>query len=104
MIGTKKTADAASEDANTTVGSVIGSTEDNVTIQANDTVQLKKADVLAKNDIAISGSDVTLAGDTNTRTSTTLHEVKTSGLTVALSGTVMSAVNTAIDLKKPCKG
>ncbi|WP_380181722.1 hemagglutinin repeat-containing protein, partial [Kalamiella sp. sgz302252] len=76
-------------------GSTIGSSDGNVTLSANNQLNVHGSDVIAGKDLTLSGSDVAITAAENSHTSLTKTEQKQSGLTLALSGTVGSALNTA---------
>ncbi|MHA6129916.1 hemagglutinin repeat-containing protein [Pseudomonas fluorescens group sp. PF-1] len=82
-----------------TVGSVLG----NVNITAGKDLTVKASDVVAGKDISLIGKNVRIidaASDSSTRTS---QESKKSGLTLALSGVVGEAVNTAVQTAQEAK-
>ncbi len=76
--------------------STIGSTQGNVTITANDKLHIGGADLVANKDINLTGDSVQIDPGFDKRTRTETFESKQSGLSVALSGTVGSSLNTAV--------
>ncbi|MFJ4055624.1 hemagglutinin repeat-containing protein [Pseudomonas sp. NPDC089743] len=79
-----------------TIGSVLG----NVSIEAGKGLGIKGSEVIAGKDITLVGQDVEIVAAENHNTSEQTAKSKSSGLTLALSGTVGSAVNTAYQTTK----
>ncbi|MDU4126040.1 hemagglutinin repeat-containing protein [Pantoea sp.] len=77
-------------------GSTVGSSDGSVTLSAGNQLTVHGSDVIAGKDLSLSGSDVTLSAAENSHTALTKTEQKQSGLTLALSGTVGAALNTAV--------
>ncbi|HHX0662576.1 TPA: contact-dependent inhibition effector tRNA nuclease [Escherichia coli] len=76
--------------------STIGSTAGNVSITAGKQAHISGSDVIASRDIGITGDSVVVDPGHDRRTVVEKFEQKKSGLTVALSGTVGSAINNAV--------
>ncbi|HGT5116398.1 TPA: contact-dependent inhibition toxin CdiA [Escherichia coli] len=76
--------------------STIGSTAGNVRITAGKQAHISGSDVIANRDISITGDSVVVDPGHDRRTVDEKFEQKKSGLTVALSGTVGSAINNAV--------
>ncbi|WYX19530.1 hemagglutinin repeat-containing protein [Achromobacter xylosoxidans] len=76
--------------------STIGSTQGNVTITAENRVHVRGADLVAGTDLDITGDSVRIDPGYDERTRHETFESKQRGLTIALSGTVGSALNTAV--------
>ncbi|EJY4346538.1 contact-dependent inhibition effector tRNA nuclease [Escherichia coli] len=76
--------------------STIGSTAGNVSITAGKQAHVSGSDVIANRDISITGDSVVVDPGHDRRTVDEKFEQKKSGLTVALSGTVGSAINNAV--------
>ncbi|EEW7875101.1 hypothetical protein D6I70_24270, partial [Escherichia coli] len=76
--------------------STIGSTAGNVSITAGKQAHISGSDVIANRDIRITGDSVVVDPGHDRRTVDEKFEQKKSGLTVALSGTVGSAINNAV--------
>ncbi|EFI8012974.1 contact-dependent inhibition toxin CdiA, partial [Escherichia coli] len=76
--------------------STIGSTAGNVSITAGKQAHISGSDVIANRDISITGDSVVVDPGHDRRTVGEKFEQKKSGLTVALSGTVGSAINNAV--------
>ena len=77
-------------------GSTIGSTQGNVTLNAGNSLTVKGSDVLAGKDINLTAKEVSILAADNQSEQTRTVEQKQSGLTLALSGAVGSALNTAV--------
>ncbi|APL35768.1 Contact-dependent inhibitor A [Escherichia coli] len=98
IIGSSKTTHDRRE-AGTTQSqsaSTIGSTAGNVSITAGKQAHISGSDVIANRDISITGDSVVVDPGHDRRTVDEKFEQKKSGLTVALSGTVGSAINNAV--------
>lgn len=74
----------------------MGSSQGNVSITAGNRAHIGGADLVAGKDLSITGDSVQIDTGYDKRTRTETFESKQSGLTVALSGTVGSALNTAV--------
>ncbi|WP_159565440.1 hemagglutinin repeat-containing protein [Budvicia diplopodorum] len=81
-------------------GSTIGSIEGNVTMKAGENLTVQGSDVIAGKDINLNGKNVDILAAQNQSIQTHTVEQKQSGLTLALSGAVGSAVNTAVTQAK----
>lgn len=93
----ENTSTSTSENAKaSTVGSVLG----NVTIEAGKDLSVKGSEVIAGKDITLIGQNVEVIAAESHNTSEQTAKSKSSGLTLALSGTVGSAVDTAYQLTK----
>ncbi|EPC5194415.1 hemagglutinin repeat-containing protein [Edwardsiella piscicida] len=84
-------------------GSTLGSTGGDVTLNAGENLTLHGSDVIAQKDINLTGQSVTISAAENTHTELTKTEQKQSGLTLALSGTVGSALNAAVQTANQAK-
>ena len=81
------------------IGSVLGS----VDIQAGKDLTIRGSDVVAGKDISLIGQNVSILASENNNRSEQTSKSKTSGLTLALSGTVGSAVDSAYKTAKQAK-
>ncbi|WP_275245242.1 hemagglutinin repeat-containing protein [Pantoea ananatis] len=83
--------------------STIGSSQGNVNITAGNKLHIGGADLIAGKDLNLSGDSVDIDSgfDRNNRTET--FESKQSGFTLALSGTVGSALNTAVSVAQQAR-
>ncbi|WP_408626181.1 two-partner secretion domain-containing protein [Dryocola clanedunensis] len=86
------------DDANihSSSASTVGSSQGNVTLNAGNALTVEGSKVLAGKDMALSGKEVNILAAENQSARTHTVEQKTSGLTLALSGMVGSAINTAV--------
>ncbi len=76
--------------------STVGSSQGSVSITAGNQLHIGGADLVAGKDLALTGDSVTIDPGYDQRTRKETFEQKQSGLSVALSGTVGSALNTAV--------
>ncbi|CAI1642369.1 Filamentous hemagglutinin [Serratia grimesii] len=76
--------------------STIGSSQGNVNITAGNQLHIGGADLVAGKDLSLTGDSVKIDPGFDARTRTETFEQKQSGLSIALSGTVGSALNTAV--------
>ncbi|HAU9326131.1 contact-dependent inhibition effector tRNA nuclease [Escherichia coli] len=83
--------------------STIGSTAGNVSITAGKQAHISGSDVIASRDISITGDSVVVDPGHDRRTVDEKFEQKKSGLTVALSGAVGSAINNAATMAREAK-
>ncbi|EMV5983591.1 hemagglutinin repeat-containing protein, partial [Escherichia coli] len=82
-----------------TVGSVHG----DVSLQAGNRLTVNGSDLIAGRDMALSGKEVSITAATDQHVQTHTVEQKTSGLTLALSGTAGSALNTTVETVQAAK-
>uniref|UniRef100_UPI0036DC8421 hemagglutinin repeat-containing protein n=1 Tax=Photorhabdus sp. RM322S TaxID=3342825 RepID=UPI0036DC8421 len=87
-------------DSNLSKGSTVGSSQGSVTFNAGEQLNIHGSDVVAGRDMQLAGQNVTITSAENSHTAISKTEQKQSGLTVALSGTAGSAVNTAVQTVK----
>ncbi|MEQ1966499.1 hemagglutinin repeat-containing protein [Xenorhabdus nematophila] len=87
-----------SDDSTATVqkGSIVGSSDASVTLRAGEQATVQGSEIIAGKDIDIEAKDVTITAAENRYTDLSKTEQKQSGLTLALSGAVGSAVDTAV--------
>ncbi|WP_317615886.1 hemagglutinin repeat-containing protein [Pectobacterium peruviense] len=76
--------------------STLGSTTDSVTVKAGNDVTLSGTDIVAGKDILLQGNNVTIDPGYDTRKQQQEFEQKSAGLTIALSGVVGAALNSAV--------
>ncbi|WP_241651007.1 two-partner secretion domain-containing protein, partial [Rosenbergiella nectarea] len=94
-VGTSSQKTDQDDRSNVQKGSVVGSSQGNVMVTAGNQVTLHGSDLLAGQDMSISGKRIDISAAENSHTALTKTEQKSSGLTLALSGVVGSALNTA---------
>lgn len=75
-----------------TARSTIASTNGNINIQSNDTLQLTSGNIVSKNSVNLSGSNVILDGNIDNTSESHNESYKKSGLTVSLGGAAINAV------------
>ncbi|EOC5801111.1 hemagglutinin repeat-containing protein [Cronobacter dublinensis] len=97
-IGSNKTRHELKEKGTTQSQSVstVGSTGGNVSIIAGEQARVSGADLVAGKNLTLTGDSVIIEPGHDKRTRTETFEQKSSGLTVALSGAVGDAVNSAV--------
>ncbi|MFZ3621159.1 hemagglutinin repeat-containing protein [Leclercia barmai] len=97
-VGTSKSTHDLREQGTTQSGSfsTVGSTGGDVSITAGKQAHIAGADIIARKDIAVQGDSVVIEPGHDRRTRDEKYEQKSSGLTVALSGTAGSALNSAV--------
>ncbi|CAI1016402.1 hemagglutinin repeat-containing protein [Serratia liquefaciens] len=76
--------------------STVGSSQGSVNVTAGNQLHIGGADLVAGQDLNLTGDSVTIDPGFDVRTRKETFEQKQSGLSVALSGTVGSALNTAV--------
>ncbi|HAT4414213.1 TPA: filamentous hemagglutinin N-terminal domain-containing protein [Klebsiella oxytoca] len=80
--------------------STVGSSQGNLSLSAGNVLTVQGSDMVAGNNMALTGKTVNILAAENQSTQTHTVEQKTSGLTLALSGMVGSAINTAVSSAK----
>ncbi|MDI7385950.1 hemagglutinin repeat-containing protein [Cronobacter dublinensis] len=97
-IGSNKTRHELKEKGTTQSQSVstVGSTGGDVSITAGEHARVSGADLVAGKNLTLTGDSVIIEPGHDKRTRTETFEQKSSGLTVALSGAVGDAVNSAV--------
>ena len=75
-----------------TARSTIASTNGNINIQSNDTLQLTSGNIVSKNGVNLSGSNVILDGNVDNTSASHNESYKKSGLTVSLGGAAINAI------------
>lgn len=87
----------------TQAGSTVGSVDGDLTLRAGDRLTVSGSDLVAGQDMTLSGKNVDITAVNNRSQQTHEVEQKTSGLTLALSGTVGSALNSAVEASQQAK-
>ena len=82
------------------VGSTIGSINGNVNIEAGKDVSISASDVIAGQDINVTGQNVTIKSADNTYNAQEKHEYKKSGITVSLGTPALSVAQSVHDTIK----
>ncbi|NDJ57636.1 filamentous hemagglutinin N-terminal domain-containing protein [Enterobacteriaceae bacterium 4M9] len=91
------------DDSNVQKGSLVGSSQGNLTLTAGNQLNVHGSELIAGQDMALSGSDVNVTAAENVHTSQIVTEQKSSGFTLALSGTAGSALNSAVTTAREVK-
>lgn len=102
-IGSKKVTDTLDGKYTNQVETLIGAAKGQVAIHANKAAHLTSASILAGTDATVQAPEMILDGKHNTADIKQTHEVKTSGLTVSLGGSIASALNGAYALQQKGK-
>ncbi|WP_431732906.1 hemagglutinin repeat-containing protein [Escherichia albertii] len=84
-------------------GSTVGSVHGDVSLQAGNRLTVNGSDLIAGRDMALSGKEVSITAATDQHVQTHTVEQKTSGLTLALSGSAGSALNTTVECVQAAK-
>ncbi|EGM2364007.1 filamentous hemagglutinin N-terminal domain-containing protein [Salmonella enterica] len=84
-------------------GSTVGSVHGDVSLQAGNRLTVNGSDLIAGRDMALSGKEVSITAATDQHVQTHTVEQKTSGLTLALSGTAGSALNSTMETVQAAK-
>ncbi len=87
----------------TNQGSTLGSVNGNLTLGAGNNLAVTGSELVAGKDMALSGKNVSVTQAQDQNSQTHKVEQKKSGLTLALSGTVGSALNTAVETSQQAK-
>jgi len=87
----------------TNQGSTVGSVNGNVTLEAGNRLDVTGSELIAGKNLTLDGREVSITAAENQSSQTRKVEQKTSGLTLALSGTVGSALNTATQTVQEAK-
>ncbi|HEB1800217.1 TPA: hemagglutinin repeat-containing protein [Escherichia albertii] len=84
-------------------GSTVGTVHGDVSLQAGNRLTVNGSDLIAGRDMALSGKEVSITAATDQHVQTHTVEQKTSGLTLALSGSAGSALNTTVESVQAAK-
>ncbi|MGU5653851.1 two-partner secretion domain-containing protein [Aeromonas allosaccharophila] len=84
-------------------GSTVGSVQGDVTLQAGNRLQVSGSDIIAGKELLLVGKDVTIASAEQQVTRKEEFQSKSGGLTVALTGGAVTAVQSAYDTVKASK-
>ncbi|MBJ7222384.1 MULTISPECIES: hemagglutinin repeat-containing protein [unclassified Brenneria] len=90
-------------DGNSEKASTVGSEKGNVTLQAGQALSVQGSDLIAGQDLRLSGEAIAITAAEDRQIQRQTYEQKKSGLTLALSGTVGSALNTAVATAQTAK-
>ncbi|HHR3735009.1 TPA: hemagglutinin repeat-containing protein [Salmonella enterica] len=95
-IGSSSQKSTAEGQGETQLGSTLGSQQGNLTLSAGHDTSVHGSDLVAGGDISLSGQNVNITAAENSQTTLQKFESHQSGVTVALSGAVGSALNTTV--------
>ena len=84
-------------------GSTIGSVNGNVSLSAGHDLAVHGSDLIAGQDMTLAGKNVSITAAADSSAQTHTVEQKSSGLTLALSGTAGSALNTSVSTLKQAR-
>ncbi|OLL27985.1 filamentous hemagglutinin [Burkholderia sp. SRS-W-2-2016] len=95
-VGSKTQTDTINTSQVTNTGSTVGSLEGSLNIAAGKDLHVTGSDLIAAKDVTGTGANVIIDAATNTAHSDETHEVKQTGFTLGLSGSVGDAINGAV--------
>lgn len=95
-IGSEKQRDEYANKNVENVGSTVGSIEGSVNLEAKDDANITGSEVIAGQDINISGKNVNIESSENVYNAHEEHEYKRSGLTISVGGSAVEAVQDVI--------
>ncbi len=101
--GSRQTKDTVTDTQTVHEGSTIGSVSGNVTLTAGRDLTLKGSDVVAGQDVTLVGRNVSIEAVQDTAGHQELHEVKQSGLTVALKSAITDTAQAVYQSAKSAK-
>ncbi|WP_338120121.1 hemagglutinin repeat-containing protein, partial [Paraburkholderia sacchari] len=95
-VGTRDQKDTAHDTAVTNNASLVGSTDGSVNMAAGKNLRVTGSDVIAARNVTGTGSNVTIEAAQGATRHDESHEMKQSGFTVGLAGSMGDAINNAI--------
>ncbi|MBA0194983.1 hemagglutinin repeat-containing protein [Pectobacterium brasiliense] len=95
FVGSIKESSTSDTDALTHNNSTLGSVNGDTSLVAGNNIAVQGSDVIAGNDINMVANNITIDAANNQSTTDTTYERKQTGLTLALSGAIGSAINAA---------
>ena len=96
-IGKEKQKDQYANQNSEQVGSAVGSIEGSVKLNAQKDASIKGSDVIAKENIDITGQNVNIENTTSVYNAQEKHEFERSGLSVSIGGEAIDTVNEAVN-------
>ena len=96
-IGKEKQKDQYANQNSEQVGSAVGSIEGSVKLNAQKDASIKGSDVIAKENIDITGQNVNIENTTSVYNAQEKHEFERSGLSVSIGGEAIDKVNEAVN-------
>ncbi|RKT22480.1 filamentous hemagglutinin [Paraburkholderia sp. RAU2J] len=94
--GTSDTKETTHDSSVTNNGSLVGSTNGNLSIQAGDTLHVTGSDLVAAQNVTGTAANVIIDAATNTSHQDDTQETKQSGFTLGLAGSIGDAINGAV--------
>lgn len=91
-IGSEKRKDHYEEAGISQKGSLLGSTEGNVSLSSGNAMTIESSDLAAGKNMIVAGKNILVSGKDNIYTTKEDHEYKRSGLTVSLGGGLMQGI------------
>ncbi|WP_081073778.1 hemagglutinin repeat-containing protein [Burkholderia territorii] len=98
-IGVRKATDAQQATSVTNVGSMIGSLNGNLSITSGNDLHVIGSTLHAGNDLSLAGKTVKIDAAQDTGTQSEQQSFSQTGITAGLSGTIVNAVQTGIQMK-----
>ncbi|WP_227791512.1 hemagglutinin repeat-containing protein [Burkholderia sp. BE17] len=98
-IGVRKTTDAQQATSVTNVGSMVGSLNGNLSITSGNDLHVTGSTLHAGNDLKLDGKAVKIDAAHDTGTQSEQQSFSQTGITAGLSGTIVNAVQTGIQMK-----
>ncbi|CAG9241907.1 Filamentous hemagglutinin [Burkholderia diffusa] len=98
-IGVRKTTDAQQATSVTNVGSMVGSLNGNLSISSGNDLHVTGSTLHAGNDLKLDGKTVKIDTAQDTGTQSEQQSFSQTGITAGLSGTIVNAVQTGIQMK-----
>ncbi|WP_081085138.1 hemagglutinin repeat-containing protein [Burkholderia territorii] len=99
-IGVRKTTDAQQATSVTNVGSMVGSLNGNLSISSGNDLHVTGSTLHAGNDLKLDGKTVKIDTAQDTGTQNEQQSFSQTGITAGLSGTIVTAVQTGIQMSK----
>nr|WP_223965262.1 hemagglutinin repeat-containing protein [Burkholderia diffusa] len=99
-IGVRKTTDAQQATSVTNVGSMVGSLNGNLSISSGNDLHVTGSTLHAGNDLKLDGKTVKIDAAQDTGTQNEQQSFSQTGITAGLSGTIVTAVQTGIQMSK----
>ncbi|WP_423380296.1 hemagglutinin repeat-containing protein [Burkholderia sp. LMG 32019] len=99
-IGVRKTTDAQQATSVTNVGSMVGSLNGNLSITSGNDLHVTGSTLHAGNDLKLDGKTVKIDAAQDTGTQSEQQSFSQTGITAGLSGTIVTAVQTGIQMTK----
>ncbi|SEP47845.1 filamentous hemagglutinin, partial [Propionispora vibrioides] len=94
-IGSQKQKRTTDTDSVTQVGSMLGSTAGNVTLEAGKNIDITASNIVGGQDVTMTGNEITVQAGTDTYKERQTYEFKQSGLSVSLGGGVLNTISDA---------